>query len=264
MLNAVSVDVEEWHDTVLFVKNGELRGQRTTLPENTLEILELFDSLSVKATFFILGSVAQKYPDTVKSIARAGHEIASHGMTHSGVNAMTMGEFEKTAADSKKLLSDISGYTPMGYRAPTFSIYSRERFYMESLKKTGYRYDSSLYPLALFPGRRIPRRPHEILPGFWEYPLSVAGRPLPPLPFLGGTFLRLLPLKFISSNLRRLNAAGTPGILYFHTWEMARSAPRVPAWKHAVQFSNLSGIKIKIRRLLGEFRFSTARSTLGF
>jgi hypothetical protein len=162
------------------------------------------------------------------------------------------------------MLADISGYEPLGYRAPTFSIYSRERLYMETLKKAGYRYDSSLYPLRIFGGRKIPRRPHEILPGFWEYPLSVAGIPLPPLPFLGGTFLRLLPLKFIISNLHRLNAAGMPGIMYFHTWEMAQSAPQVPAWKHAVQFSNLSVMKIKISRLLGEFRFSTARSALGF
>ena len=263
IINALTVDVEEWHDTILFSKNHELRGLRTALPENTLETLELFDRFSVKATFFILGSVAQKYPDTVKAIARAGHEIASHGMTHSSVNAMTMEEFKKTAADSKKLLSDVSGCEPAGYRAPTFSIYTRERLYMEALKKAGYRYDSSLYPLALFSGRRIPRRPHEILPGFWEYPLSVAGLPLPTLPFLGGTFLRLLPLKFISSSLRRLNAAGTPGIMYFHTWEMAPDAPRVPAWKHAIQFSNLSGMKMKIRRLLGEFRFSTTRSVLG-
>ncbi|MCX5785598.1 MAG: polysaccharide deacetylase family protein [Elusimicrobia bacterium] len=262
MLNAVSVDVEEWHDTVLFGKSDELRGRLTALPENTLEILELFDRFSVKATFFILGSAAQKYPDTVKAIARAGHEIASHGMTHASVNSLSLEEFEKTAADSKKLLFDISGYAPVGYRAPTFSIYSRERAHMEILQRAGYSYDSSLYPLRIFSGRKIPRGPHEILPGFREYPLSVARCPLPPVPFLGGTFLRLLPLKFIHANLRRLNSAGLPGMLYFHTWEMDLKAPPVPAWKRAVQFSNLSSVREKIERLFGGFSFSTAREVL--
>lgn len=263
MLNAVSVDVEEWHDTVLFSGQPGLRDLRTSLPENTLEILYLLDRSAVKATFFILGSVAEKYPGTVKAIARAGHEIASHGMTHAGVNKMTMEEFEKTAADSRKLLTGIAGREPAGYRAPTFSIHSRDLCYMEALKRAGYSYDSSLYPSPVFSGRSIPRSPYEILPGFREFPLSVAPLPLPPFPFLGGTFLRLLPLKLISGNLRRLNAAGLPGIMYFHTWEMDRAVPAVPCWKKAVQFSNLPGVRIKVAELLGAFRFSTAADALG-
>jgi hypothetical protein len=134
---------------------------------------------------------------------------------------------------------------------------------MEILKETGYRYDSSLYPLRIFAGRRVRRGPHDILPGFGEYPLSVTRSPLPAVPFLGGTFLRLLPLKFIVANLRRLNAAGLPGMLYFHTWEMERAAPEVARWKHAVQFSNISSVREKVKQLLNRFNFTSARGVLG-
>ncbi len=256
MLNAVTVDVEEWFDTVLFGRRPA--AARSRLPENAGAVLELLARRGVKATFFILGTVARDHPDTVRRIAAAGHEIASHGETHRSLCRLTPEEFRAGLRSSAEALEQLAGTRPLGYRAPTFSVLGGDAAFLAELKAAGYAYDSSLYPLP-FTGR--PRGPHAA-GGAAEFPPSVT--PSLRLPFLGGSFLRLLPRRVAAGRLAALNAAGLPGMLYFHTWEFE---PGLPAGAGPVaaagQFLNSASVPGKVDALLSAFEFAPARRVLG-
>lgn len=257
MLNAVTVDVEEWFDTVLF--GGKPAGAASRLPQNVADVLALLDRHSVKATFFILGSVARAHPEAVRAIAAAGHEVASHGDDHRSVCRLSRGEFARGLAASADALQALTGSRPAGYRAPTFSVLNDEAAFLAALRAAGYAYDSSLYPLPLS-GR--PRGPHSPLAGLQEFPPSVT--PSLRLPFLGGSFLRLLPAGLVAGRLAALNAAGLPGMLYFHTWEFEPSRPAgAGPLAAAGQFLNCASVPAKVDSLLSAFRFAPARQVLG-
>jgi polysaccharide deacetylase family protein (PEP-CTERM system associated) len=259
LLNAVTVDVEEWFDTILF--RARPAEAESRLPENIAAILRLLERHSVKATFFILGSVAKDHPDTVKAIAAAGHEIASHGATHRSVCRLTPEEFSKSLQESAEELSALTGTRPLGYRAPTFSVLKDEAAFLSAVKAAGYAYDSSLYPL-FFSGR--PRAPYTAPCGLREFPPSVFSFSGLGLPFLGGSFLRLLPAGFVTGRLAALNAAGAPGMLYFHSWEFEIARPAgAGALAAAGQFLNSTSVPGKVEALLRSFEFAPARRILG-
>ncbi|OGR45270.1 MAG: hypothetical protein A2X35_03225 [Elusimicrobia bacterium GWA2_61_42] len=258
-LNAVTVDVEEWFDTVLF--DGPPPGATSNLPANVAAILRLLDNYSTKATFFILGSVARSHPETVRRIAAAGHEVASHGDTHKAVLRMSAGEFKKNLETSRDTLAALTGKRPAGYRAPTFSIGGNAEERLAAVKDAGYAYDSSLYPLP-FSGR--PRAPHVRPCGLKELPPSVFSCCGLKVPFFGGSFLRLLPGGFVAARLAALNAAGLPGVLYFHSWEFETARPAGAGLAGAAgQFLNSASVPRKVAALLKNFRFGPAAQVLG-
>ena len=255
VINACTIDVEEWFDTILF--SAAPRGARSRLPENISRILALLKERSVRATFFVLGSAARAHPDAVKAIADAGHEVASHGDDHKAVFRMGDAEFRKNLEDSRDTLAALTGARPEGYRAPTFSIGANADRRLAAIKDAGYSYDSSLYPLP-FSGRR--REPHEHPCGLAEFPPSVFSCCGLQAPFLGGSFLRLLPLDFVASRLASLNAAGLPGMLYFHSWEFETARPAGAGLAAAAgQFLNSSSVPRKVDALLRRFCFAPAR-----
>lgn len=259
MLNAVTVDVEEWFDTILF--GARPAGAESRLPENVSAILRLLELHRVKATFFILGSVAREHPGVVKAIAGAGHEIASHGATHRSVCRLKPEEFSKSLLESAEELAVLSGARPLGYRAPTFSVLKDAAAFLSAVKSAGYAYDSSLYPVLLS-GR--PRAPYAAPCGLTEFPPSVFSFAGLGLPFLGGSFLRLLPGGFVAGKLAALNAAGTPGMLYFHSWEFETARPaKAGPLAAAGQFLNSASVPGKIDALLRSFEFAPARQVLG-
>jgi len=261
VLNAITIDVEEWFDTVMFGEGRGFASRTSGLPGDVARILELLDGLSVKATFFILGSVARKYPDTIKRIAAAGHETASHGGTHRSVFRMERDEFRRDLADSRAALEKMTGKAPIGYRAPTFSVLKDEAAYLAAVREAGYAYDSSLYPVLL---SRRPRAPYTAPCGLLEFPPSVFSFSGLKLPFLGGTFLRLLPEKFLTARLSGLNQSGLPGMLYFHSWEFAGDVPREAGFlKKLLQYSNARSVAGKVERLVRDFRFVPAGEVLG-
>ncbi|MBI5745113.1 MAG: polysaccharide deacetylase family protein [Elusimicrobia bacterium] len=258
MLNAITIDVEEWFDTILF--NGRPAGACSRLPENIAAILALLERHCVKATFFILGSVAKNHPAAVKAIAAAGHEIASHGATHRAVCRLTAEEFLESLRASADALAALTGTRPAGYRAPTFSVLQDEAAFLAALKTAGYAYDSSLYPVLLS-GR--PRAPYTAACGLREFPPSVFSCAGLGLPFLGGSFLRLLPAGFVAARLAELNAAGTPGMLYFHSWEFETARPEGAGPVAAAgQFLNAGSVPRKVAALLDSFEFAPARQVL--
>jgi len=262
VVNALSIDVEEWFDTVLFSDDTAFSAMQSGLPADVSRILALLDAMAVRATFFILGSVARKYPETIKAIAGAGHEVASHGATHRSVFKMSQAEFKKDLADSRAALEKLTGKAPLGYRAPTFSILKNESFYLTAIKEAGYSYDSSLYPVFISRRRRAP---YTDASGLMEFPPSVFSFAGVKFPFLGGTFLRLMPQNFLASRLAGLNALGLPGILYFHSWEFCEIAPAgIGLTTDLIQYSNVTSVPKKVEYLASLFKFAPAGEVLGF
>lgn len=258
-MNAVTIDVEEWFDTVLFPSAPA--GAVSRLPENVADILALLKKHSVRATFFVLGSVVKNHPGAVKAIAAAGHEVASHGSTHQAVFRLGPAGFKQSLEASRDALAAVTGKRPAGYRAPTFSIGPRSEALLAAVKDAGYVYDSSLYPLP-FSGRA--RGPHPLPCGLLEFPPSVFSCCGLGVPFLGGSFLRLLPGGFVAARLAALNAAGRPGMLYFHSWEFERTKPAGLGFAaQAGQFLNLRSVPGKVDALLSAFSFGPAAQVLG-
>lgn len=256
VLNPVTVDAEEWNDTVLFTGaagGGNFSG-------NTADILALLAAGGVKATFFMLGRLALKYPEELKKIAAAGHEIASHGHTHKSLWRMTGKEFALDLKLSREAIEAACGKAPLGYRSPTWSLRGREKEFLPLIKEAGFSYDSSLYPAGF---SSSPRGPYEVIPGLIEFPASVFKLAGFGLPFLGGTFLRWAGADFIKSQVAGLNAAGLPAMLYFHTWEFDKEPPLpLPFYKRAVQYYNIGSVPLKVGELLKAFSWAPVRDLL--
>ncbi|MBI4352187.1 MAG: polysaccharide deacetylase family protein [Elusimicrobia bacterium] len=258
MRNALTVDVEEWHDTVLFRDPPAPR--KTCFSRNIEDILTLLDKRGVKATFFILGELAARCPGQVRIIASCGHEIASHGYTHRSLWRLTPGEFALDLGKSRDTLGDITGAAPLGYRSPTWSLKGRGRDFLPLIREAGYSYDSSLYPSCFAAARGAP---YEAVPGLTEFPPSVFKFAGLNLPFLGGTFLRWAGPAFLKGKTAALNAAGLPALLYFHTWEFDAAPPEpLPFYKRALQYYNIGSVPPKVDALLGGFNWAPIRAIL--
>ena len=233
-------------------------------------ILQLLSDYGASATFFILGWVAQHEGDVVRRIAGAGHEIASHGMSHSMLHRLTPERFRDELLQSRKLLEDISGRPVVGYRAPTFSITHQTAWAIDVLAETGYRYDSSIFPV------RHDRYGVPDAPRFIHHAIGPGGGKvleIPPLtlramrmnwPVGGGGYLRLLPVSLVVHALNKAQKTGRPGMIYLHPWELDPGQPILPMgrftrWRHRV---NLRKTDAKLRRLLQKFKFLSVVESL--
>ena len=254
--NAATVDAEEWNDTVLF--RGASGGGN--FRANASDILALLAARGVSATFFVLGELALKYPEEIRKIAAAGHEIASHGHTHRSLWRMSRAEFALDLKNSRAAIEAACGAAPLGYRSPTWSLRGRETEFLPVIRDAGFSYDSSLYPAGFASSSG---GPYEVIPGLKEFPPSVFKFAGFSLPFLGGTFLRWSATGFIKRQVARLNAAGLPAMLYFHTWEFDPGPPRpVPFYKRAVQYYNIQSVPLKVGELLQDFSWAPVRVIL--
>jgi peptidoglycan-N-acetylglucosamine deacetylase len=266
MKNALSVDVEDWFQVGAFEK-VIARAAWETIPgrveRNTDHVLALFDGAGVKATFFTLGWVAARHPALIRRIAEAGHEIASHGWDHQRVFTMDEAAFRADLDRAHKAIEDAAGQSPAGYRAPSFSIDARTPWAHEVLAERGYAYSSSVSPIRHdhYGWRDSPRFA-------WR---PVAGAPLIELPVTtislagrrfaagGGGFFRLLPYRFSSWAIRRVNDdEDRPAIFYFHPWEVDPDQPRVqdaPARSKIRHYTNLDVMEPKLLKLLRDHRW---------
>jgi polysaccharide deacetylase family protein (PEP-CTERM system associated) len=226
-------------------------------------ILRLLEDHQTRATFFILGWVARKEPDLVRRIAEAGHEVASHGMSHRMVNELSPESFRAELDDSRKLLSDLAGRDVLGFRAPTFSVTHRTAWAVDVLAEAGYRYDSSVFPVThdRYGVPEAPPGPHQAVG-----PSNRRLLEIPPLtlrmlgrnwPAAGGGYMRLLPVGVMGLALSRVAAAGRPGMVYLHPWELDPHQPVLPmgrlgTWRHRVGLAKTAD---KLRWLVRRFRF---------
>ncbi len=263
MLNALSVDVEDWFQVGAFentIRRADWDSLASRVERNSEAVLALFAAANVKATFFILGWVASRYPSLVRAISGAGHEIASHGWDHARVFTMTPERFADDLKRTRETLEDAAGVAVTGYRAPSFSIDARTPWAHPVLANAGYAYSSSVAPVAHdhYGWPEAPRFAFRPVPGadMIELPVTTARFAGRTLAAGGGGFFRLLPYRFSSWALQQVNAAGEPGIFYFHPWEIDPGQPRVanaPLRSRLRHYTNLSVMESKLTRLLRSF-----------
>ena len=261
--NAMTVDVEDYYQVSAFenhIKRKHWGDMQSRVEQNTDRILAMFDDHEVKATFFTLGCIAERYPALVKRIVDAGHEVASHGYSHVRVISQTRQQFREDVKKTKAILEDITGLEVKGYRAASYSICSENLWALGILKETGHVYSSSIYPVKhdLYGMPEAPRFPFLLKEyNIIEIPittLDVAGKNYP---CGGGGFFRLLPYQFSRWALQHVNKSEQMrGIFYFHPWEIDPDQPRVNGLSLKTKFRhyvNLTRMENKIKKLLKDF-----------
>ncbi len=223
MRHALSIDVEDWYH------DGAPAGQPEQRVEvNTLRVLDLFAEHGVRATFFFLGEVAERWPTLARRVADAGHEVGSHGYEHRRVMEMTRGEFRTDVSRSLRVIEDATGNPVWGYRAPYFSIKADVRWPIEILADCGLRYDASILAIDRPPGLELvcPRRPFRHWNGLWEVPVAVLQLgPFWHLPLASGAGLRLLPRWLFRRCVARFERDVGAGVFYLHPWELDPDSP---------------------------------------
>lgn len=275
VVNAISVDVEDYYQVLNFqqgIDRSEWDGFESRVERNTETALQAFEDAGVRGTFFTLGCVAERHPGLVRAIAEAGHEVASHGWSHTPITALTPEAAADELARSKALLEDLGGAEVLGYRAPSFSVTEATRWALDALLDAGYRYDSSVFPVR-HPDYGIPGSEKDIhrleTPSgrvIVEFPMTIARFLGRPVPVAGGGYFRLLPYGVTRWGLRQVNRSGRPGVFYLHPWELDPDQPdlrnrtsRLGAFRH---YTGLRKTEPRLRRLLKEFRFTTVRDVL--
>jgi len=261
MLNGMSVDVEEWFQVGAFervIDKGDWNGLASRVEANTDATLALFAESGVRGTFFTLGWVADRYPQLIRRIVDAGHEIASHGWDHQRVFTMDAETFRADLARARKTIEDAGGARVTGYRAPSFSIDQRIPWAHVVLAEEGYAYSSSVAPLKHdhYGWREAPRYAFRPLPdsALIELPVTVAEIGQRRLA-TGGGFFRLLPSALTNFAVRQVNAAERPAVFYFHPWEIDPEQPRVrqaPMRSKLRHYARLGAMAGKLRGLIGQ------------
>lgn len=267
--SAVTVDLEDWHHVCAGSRVCDSSSLPGRLPESSGKLLGLMREHSIKGTFFILGSVARQYPELAPQIASEGHEIASHGWSHSLVGDIGPEAFSDELDMTSEILETQTGHRPVGFRAPRWSICrKRTPWAFEILARKGYIYDSSLTPLPLIGDIRGPRSPHCIDTGFGrllEFPPLVTGTPFVSLPTGGGWGFRFFPERIISRTIRCYMAEGNPAVIFVHPRELDPEGPRVKMGmlESFVTYGPRSSSAPLLGRLFSNFRFKTLGEIAG-
>jgi polysaccharide deacetylase family protein (PEP-CTERM system associated) len=262
----MTIDVEDYFQVSAFdrvVSRDAWESFPGRVVSNTRRLLRIFDDAGVKATFFVLGWVADRYPDLVAEIARGRHELASHGYGHRLVYDQTPDAFREDVRRAKRTIEDVSGQPVRGYRAPSYSITRRSLWALDVLVEEGYAYDASIFPIRhdRYGIPDAPRHAHALTRGagrLMEAPPSTVRLGAVNLPVAGGGYFRLLPYRWTRWGIGRINRLeGKPAIFYLHPWEMDPDQPRLPAgaFSRLRHYRNLHKTEGRLRRLLGDFRF---------
>lgn len=306
IINALTIDLEDYFMVSAFesvVKRECWHLHESRIERNTRKVLDILDgadgNTGVKATFFCLGWVGERYPYLIREIDRRGHEIACHSYDHQLVYRMTPEQFREDVSISKRILEDASGKKVIGYRAPSYSITQKSLWALDVLGEEGYRYDSSIFPihhdrygiptaprfsfLVKLNGNggnetrvpadfeRMPLREPE--PGepcddcIVEYPISTVKMMGLNIPISGGGYMRLFPYGVIRKGLLQINTGEKqPFVFYLHPWEFDPEQPRmtnISVLSRFRHYVNLDGTAEKLKRLLGDFKFSSMADVIG-
>jgi len=263
LTNVMTVDVEDYFQVSAFeryVGRDSWDDRECRVERNVDRILELFDSHGVKATFFTLGWVTERYPEMIRRIVGQGHELASHGWSHVRVTQQQPAEFRQDILRTKALLEDVSGQDVIGYRAASYSIGANNLWALELLQETGHRYSSSIYPIRhdLYGMPDAPR--FAFSPGnddFLEFPVTTVRLGNRNLPCGGGGWFRLVPYAGMRWAIRRVNKVDQEAaIFYFHPWEIDPEQPRqqgIDAKTKFRHYLNLERMQPRLSRLLDDF-----------
>ncbi len=269
--NAISIDLEEWFTVYNFAKiidrsTWESLDQRSE--NSVLRLLNLFSMYNVKATFFVLGWVAERNPELIRKIADEGHEIATHGYGHELVKEIGPERFREDLDRSIKAIAKATDYKVIGYRAPSFSINPDLDWFFDTLEEFGIKYDSSLFPVQFHPdyaNSDVPLAPYQIRENITEYPMSCVPIFGKNLPCSGGGYFRLFPYQWFKWGIGKMNKSGRAAVFYLHPWEIDPDQPRVgnlPLSKKIRHYTNLKKCESRLERLLKDFEFGTVREAL--
>ena len=267
VVNAMTIDVEDYFHVSAFegvVRRDRWDAYERRVTANTMRLLAAFEKAGVRATFFVLGWVAEREPSLVRAIVAAGHELASHGYAHRLIYEQERAAFREDVRHAKAVLELIGGVAVRGYRAPSFSITPRSRWALEILIEEGYAYDASIFPIRHdrygMPG--APRHPYVEQVGgrsIAEAPATTVAFGPMTLPVAGGGYFRLFPYAFTRWAIRRVNEQDqVPAIFYLHPWEVDPSQPRINAgpisrFRH---YTNIHRTEPRLRQLLNDFAFA--------
>ena len=264
IVNAFTVDVEDYFQVSAmapYIARDQWEDRECRVERNMDRILLMLAEHDTKATFFMLGWLAERYPHLLRRIVEGGHEVASHGYGHQRANELSIEALFADVDRAKRLLEDISGVEVQGYRAPSFSIGADNLWAYDCLARAGHRYSSSIYPIAHdhYGMPDAPRFMHRVRPKLLELPVTTMRMLERNWPAAGGGYFRLLPYGVSRSLLRRVNQVdGEPAIFYFHPWELDPGQPRVPGIDAKTRFRhylNLTRTEGRLRRLLSDFRW---------
>ena len=266
IVNAMSVDVEDYFQVSMFeefIDRSEWDSLPCRVQDNVGRILELFSLHQVKATFFMLGWIAERFPDLVHRIVGEGHELASHGYSHVRVNQQNEKQFRNDVLRTKQLLEDIGGVSVKGYRAASYSIDHTTPWAYDVLAETEHLYSSSLYPIEhdLYGKPDAPRFAFRPLQGcgLVEIPVSTLELRGKRMPCGGGGYFRLYPYVVSRWALQKLNhEEGKSGVFYFHPWEIDPKQPRqsgIPLKVRFRHYLNLHRMEQRLQRLFQDFRW---------
>lgn len=267
--NALTIDFEDWYQG-LEIPHTEWEGYEDRVIQSGRRVLNVLSEAKTRATFFVLGHVAERHPEIVREIAAAGHEVGTHGYSHSFIYRQTPDLFRGEMKRAIRYLEDITGQPVLGHRAPFFSITRESLWALDVLGELGIRYDSSIFPVLNYRYgiEDAPRWPYRIGDGrnsLMEFPIStwrVLGRNLP---IAGGAYFRIYPYAFTRRAFTSLNENGHPAVFYLHPWELDPDHPRIPLPRRIslTHYINLSKTEKRLRRLLDDFSFAPMREVLG-
>jgi len=261
--NCLTVDVEDWYHVCGLHEEPLIHPSRRRVAQNVERILSLLAEFQVKATFFVLGSVAEQEPSMVPLIAAAGHEVASHGYSHNLVPDLGPKAFRDEVRRTGEILERQAGRRPVGFRAPRWSISAANTPWAPAiLSEEGYLYDSSCNPLAGVgepKGARLPFMVETESGGLLEIPPMVTPSVVGNLPTGGGWGFRLFPMAVIDRTVQRLNASGNAAVLYLHPREMESRGPRLKLspLREFAAYGPRNDSKKRLKYLLQRFRFGT-------
>lgn len=268
MKNALTIDLEDWfcaNNLRITIEEWDRRDLRVV--ENTDRILDLLDRHSVQATFFVLGWIADRVPALVQEIEQRGHEIATHGYSHTLLTEMTPAEFEADLCRALEITRRLVTQPLLGFRAPSFTITRKTLWALDILARHGIKYDSSIFPVRFHPDYGMPEAAlsiHRIGP-IIEVPMSVARILGRNIPCSGGGYFRVFPYAITRFLLQQCNREGRPAVFYLHPWEVDPGQPRVKlsfskSFRH---YMNLDKTLERLDHLLDDFEFAPVREVLG-
>lgn len=268
-LNAFTVDVEDYFQVSAFeadVPRDQWPARESRVAANTRQMLRILEEHRVKGTFFVLGWVADRFPDLVRDIDAQGHEIASHGYWHRLVYRESPAAFRDDVRRSRDLLQDIVGKPVCAYRAPSFSIVTRSLWALDILAEEGYLVDSSIFPIrhdryGIPNGQRQLHRIETAHGPLWEFPPTVLRMARANVPVGGGGYFRLFPWRWTRACLRQIHRKEQrPFMFYVHPWEIDPEQPRIRSRSRLSRFrhyANLRSCEAKLHKLLKCFRFGS-------
>ena len=265
------VDLEEWYNINLAhgidKENAEKR-----VEGNVDRLLELFDKYDVRATFFVVGSIAEEYPGMVKKISEAGHEIGCHSYAHQLIYKQSPAEFKEDVSKAKKALEEIIGKEVISYRAPSWSITEESFWALKILDEVGYRIDSSIFPMKTFL-YGVSGAPTSVYntslfnkeSDLKEFPPSVYKLGWFTLPYAGGTYLRYLPCFVISAIMKtKIKKKNELSVMYIHPWEIDPKTPRIRMnlRDHMITYWGIRGNYRKLKKLFTTFKFDSLENVI--